>query len=177
MEYVLLGFLLLRSLNQYELYQALKNKVSPFYQASLGSIQSSLKKLESGGYVSVAKISDDGRKKNIYTITDEGKIRFQTWMNGDINENKFEAETSTKLFFLGLLSEEERKGVINQIITLLKTTIADYEEAERGYKQRTYEEKYRDVVKYQFKTLSLGMNHYRHTLTWFEELLREMEGQ
>lgn len=177
MEYVLLGFLLLRSLNQYELYQALKNKVSPFYQASLGSIQSTLKKLESGGYVTVSKVSDDGRKKNIYTITDSGKARFSTWMAGDINENKFEAETSTRLFFLGLMPEEERKGIINGIIALLQTAVAEYEEAERTYKQRTYEEKYSEVVKYQFKTLNLGMNYYRHTLAWFEELRKEMEGQ
>ncbi len=46
MEYVILGFLMIRALSQYDLMKVLKEEVSPFYKPSLGSLQNALKKLE-----------------------------------------------------------------------------------------------------------------------------------
>ena len=50
------------------MYQALKKKVEPFYQPSLESIQSALKKLESKGFVTIEKVIE---KKELFSQTIE----------------------------------------------------------------------------------------------------------
>ena len=153
MIYVILGFLLLRELSQYDLLKALKQEVSPFYQASLGSVQSALKKLEKEGYVTVNKTVVNGRAKNIYKINDEGKKFFEQFMLGEINPNKFEAEVGTRLFFLGHLGMKERFIVVDKVISHLESLIKAYEEGAVLYKKQSFDPAYADVVKYQFKTL------------------------
>lgn len=175
MMYVILGFLLLRELSQYDLVKALKQEVSPFYKASLGSVQSALKKLEKEGFVSVNKIVVNGRAKNIYKISNEGDIVFKEFMLGDINPNKFEAQVSTKLFFLGLLNKNEKLVVVNQVIMTLKSYIQSFEEGAILYKNQKFEKAYANVVKYQFKTLELGIHNHRSNLEWFTYLKEELE--
>ena len=101
MAYVLLGFLCLRTLTQYDMLKILKTRVSPFYQPSLGSIQTTLKKLLNNGYITIEEIRE-GRKKNTYRITSAGREAFFHWMRAaEYNESvaKLDSELSTRLFF------------------------------------------------------------------------------
>lgn len=175
MEYVILGFLMIRDLSQYDLLNALKEKVSPFYQASLGSVQSALKKLEKNGYISLNKTVVNGRSKNIYTITVEGKSYFKVFMLGDIDDHKFEAQTSTRLFFMGSISLDNRKFVVDKVIDYLEITINAYVEGEQLYNRKVIPVALKEMATYQFKTLNLGIHNLRSSLKWFEEFRQELE--
>jgi DNA-binding PadR family transcriptional regulator len=177
MEYVILGFLLLKSFTQYDLYKALQKKVSPFYSPSLGSIQSALKKLEILHFISVDKRKENGKSKNIYTIEKTGEVYFKSWMLQGLSSTKFEAETSTKLFFLGLLSKDDRKQVVDTIISFLDSLVQSFEQDETEFLKKEVEQEKHLIVKYQLKTLSLGKYNYRQSLEWFIDLRKEMESE
>lgn len=177
MAYVLLGFLCLRALTQYDMLKTLKMRVSPFYQPSLGSIQATLKKLLSEGWVTV-QATLDGRKKNIYRITEAGKKAFGDWMLTEAcNESmsKLDTELSTRLFFLGLLKPDERRQVVKTAIDFIEKILAECRKADDEYSNRSWPSSFEDVAKYQLKTLSMGIHQLASTLSWLRELYREME--
>jgi len=175
MEYVILGFLMFRVLSQYDLMKALKEEVSPFYKASLGSLQNGLKKLENSHHIEVSKTIKNGRKKNQYSITKSGEAYFKSFMLQDINKNKFEIETNTRLFFMGFMAVTERLHIVNNILEHLEKIINQYEEGEKEFRKRIWSTKMDVFVVYQFKTLSLGIHHYKSTLEWFKALKKELE--
>jgi DNA-binding PadR family transcriptional regulator len=177
MAYVLLGFLCLRALTQYDILKALKMRVSPFYQPSLGSIQTSLKKLLSEGWVTV-EITRDGRKKNIYRITDAGKKTFEDWMLADSyseNVSKLDTELSTRLFFLGLLKPDERLVIMESAVNYIEKLLVEYRNADKIYSETIFLPSLEDVAKFQLKTLSMGIHQLASMLDWLRVLFRELE--
>lgn len=177
MDYVILGFLMIRSLTQYDILQALSKGVSPFYAASLGSIQAACKKLVTSEYADVEKTRENGRRKNIYHITDLGREAFAAWMmSGEIEAGrKNDMAISTRLFFLGLMTLDERQQIIKNIATFLDETVREYTAAYEEYQSIDVPDKFVDVARYQLKTLELGIDQYRATLEWFNSLAKELE--
>ncbi|MBN2222452.1 MAG: PadR family transcriptional regulator [Vallitaleaceae bacterium] len=177
MDKVILGFLLIRSLTQYDLLQALQKKVSPFYKASLGSIQHALKALLEKGYITSERIENDPRKKSLYQVTAQGKQYFENWMFEAIDENKLEAQLSIKLFFMGHLTQANRLTVIDQIILCLEKLVNDYQVEKKHYDTLSWNEPLKDIVHYQLKTLDLGYSHHLSALNWFKELRLQGESK
>ncbi len=175
MEFVILGFLLIRDLSQYDLLQALSKEVSPFYQPSLGSIQNGLKKLLASGHITKTLASDTGRKKYLYHISDQGKSYFRQWMVGDINRTKFETEMNTRLFFMGHLDREDRLTIYNKAIDFIRATLEAFNQ--EHIQAQTYEgqAKYGDIIKYQIKTLDLAIVSYETWKQWLEKQRKELE--
>jgi DNA-binding PadR family transcriptional regulator len=175
MDKVILGFLMIRALTQYDLLQALQKKVSPFYKASLGSIQHALKGLLEQGFITSELLHDDPRKKSLYHITTQGKLFFKGWMLEAIDENKLEAHVSSKLFFMGHLSQSEKVAVIEGIILSLEKLINDYHLEKSHFEGKVWDESIKDIVRYQLKTLDLGYSHHVSTLNWFKALRTQEE--
>ncbi len=177
MAYVLLGFLCLRALTQYDMLKALKMRVSPFYQPSLGSIQATLKKLLSEGWATV-EITAGGRKKNIYRITDAGKKVFESWMLADAYDesvSRLDAELSTRLFFLGLLKPDERRKAVKTAVDFIEKMLAEYRKADEVYGKAVYPPLFEDVARFQLKTLSMGIHQLAGMLDWLCGLYHELE--
>ena len=177
MAYVLLGFLCLRAFTQYDILKALKMRVSPFYQPSLGSIQTTLKKLLAEGLVTVEQ-TQSGRKKSIYRITEEGKKAFEDWMRADtydMNVARLDAELSTRLFFLGLVAPRERKQIVKTAADHLEKMLMEYEKADELYTKATCPAGFEDVARFQLKTLSMGIHQLSSMLDWLRELFNELE--
>src|SRR4030095_4213922 len=98
LEFVILGLLMIRHLTQYDIKNALQQKVSPFFSASLGSIQAALKKLESNGHIEFHEAVENGRRKKIYTLNAKGKQHFLDWMLSSIAPSRLDSDVTTKLF-------------------------------------------------------------------------------
>lgn len=175
MEFVILGLLLLRDLTQYEIKSILERKVSPFYSASLGSIQAALKKLESGGHADRQEVVQGGRRKLVYAISDEGKRHFLDWMKADVPLKQLDKEVTTRLFFLGLLAAEDRVRVVEAVIGTLEAGLRDFEAAGIAAGSFPVPDALTAIAKYQFRTLELGLHFHRSMLSWFQSLLREMK--
>lgn len=175
MEFVLLGFLMIRTLTQYEMKKILQRKVSPFYSASLGSIQSALKKLEAGAYIECRETVEQGRRKKVYAIAESGQQRFLSWMTAPIAPNRLEQEMTTRLFFLGLMAPPERLAIVSLIADRLEADLREYDAASEEAAQAVVPDRLRPVADYQLKTLELGIRLHRSSLDWFKGLREELE--
>jgi DNA-binding PadR family transcriptional regulator len=177
MAYVLLGFLCLRALTQYDILKALKMRVSPFYQPSLGSIQTTLKKLLAEGLVTVER-TQSGRKKSIYRITEAGKKAFEDWMLADtydMNVARLDAELSTRLFFLGLQKLQDRKRIVKNAVDFLENMLTEYSKADEQYNKVSCPAGFEDVARFQLKTLGMGIHQLSSMLDWMRGLYHELE--
>lgn len=174
MELVILGFLLIRTLSQYEIKKAMGKELSPYYSPSLGSIQTTLKKLIEKGLITLDADQSSGRKKNLYTITEQGIVYFKQLMQSEFSDQKFEAESSTRLFFLGHLNKEDRMSLIQNIIIYLDEKLSDFEKERVNAEEVEIEEKYKKIVKYQLSSLSLAYSQYKCALRFYNNLLEEM---
>lgn len=175
MEYVILGFLMIRTLSQYDLLKALSKEVSPFYQPSLGSIQNGLKKLLVKGYISKKIVFDSERKKYNYKITKLGKEYLKEWMLGDYKSSKFDMDFNTKLFFLGHLNIQERILVIRKTKLFVETTLESFYKEEISIQQTMNSETISDIVIYQIKTLEIGIHSHKSILDWISKELTTLE--
>ncbi|WP_164779794.1 helix-turn-helix transcriptional regulator [Paenibacillus kobensis] len=175
MEFVILGLLLIRRLTQYEIKNALKQKVSPFFSASLGSIQAALRKLESEQHVQFEEVIDNGRNKKVYSITVPGTEHWRNWMLSPPSPNRFEQDATTRLFFLGFLAKHEQLAVLSQIIRLLNAAVREFEDAEAEAQGKEIPSSLKQVVRFQLLTLDFGLHAHRSALEWFTRLYAEME--
>ncbi|QJD83861.1 PadR family transcriptional regulator [Cohnella herbarum] len=176
MEFVILGLLMIRSLSQYDIKKILQRKVSPFYSASLGSIQAALKKLEEGFQVEWSEAAQQGRRKKLYTVNDSGKRHFMNWMLSPIAPSRLEQEMTTRLFFLGLMTPEERLVIVNAIVAELESSLEEFDAASLEAAKITVPDHLRQIAAYQIKTLEFGIHLHRCMLDWFSQFKIELEG-
>ncbi|WP_433943769.1 PadR family transcriptional regulator [Paenibacillus sp. SN-8-1] len=177
MVYVILGLLMIRKLSQYDIRGVLRRKVSPFFSASLGSIQAALKKLESQGYIECHEVSENGRRKKIYSINPSGTQHFMEWMLSPVVPGRMEQDVTTRLFFLGLMTKTERLTILKQVIDQLEVSVREFETAFQEANQKEIPSHLTDIAAYQFKTLKLGLYHHQSMLEWFTKLTKELEAE
>jgi len=176
MENVVLGLLMMQSLTLYGLNQAFKKGISMFYSASYGSLQIAVKNLLQKGMIVFQEQVDHGRNKKVYSITDQGRQAFYQWMLDEIPANKLEVTALSKVFFLGLMqSGGQRRQIVLEILN--KIDLAHNELSELNQKISQYEipVSYRDIFKYQSKTLDYGLHSHKFARKWFLALLDEIE--
>lgn len=174
-EYVILGFLLLRSLTQYDLKKVLETKISPFFSASLGSIQAALKKLEGNAHVDMQETIVNGRRKKLYSITSSGQAYFMAWMRSPVASRRIQSDAATRVFFLGLMPSSERLTICRIIVDELEQTVKEYQDTKEQFAHKEIPEKVKDIAKYQIKTLEMGLYNYMQMLAWFKNLYMEIE--
>lgn len=175
MEFVILGFLMLKSLSQYDLLMAFSKEVSPFYKASLGSIQTRLNKLVKSNFAICKIDTSSNRKRKVYTITNQGRKAFNTWMKSEITNKNFEANVINKIFFLGIMKPDERKEIVNRFIVFMEEEIERFKNEKSLNNNKEIPEGYRSIFKYQIKTLELGIYQYENLLVWCKQLLKDIE--
>lgn len=175
MEFVILGYLMIRTLSQYDLLKELSKEVSPFYQPSFGSIQNGLKRLLIKGHISKKTISDSRRKKYQYSVTKSGKAYLKEWMLSDFNSSKFDMEFNTKLFFLGHLNTKERIQVMEKAKLFIKKTLESFYKEEKSIQQSFNTKTISNITKYQIKTLEIGIHSNQSLYSWISKELITME--
>ena len=80
----ILGFLSYNSMTGYDLMKAFNSSVSFFWHAQTSQIYLELNKLERKGFVKAEHILQSDRpNKKIFTVTDEGRNEFLSWLSGD----------------------------------------------------------------------------------------------
>ncbi|WP_182302030.1 PadR family transcriptional regulator [Cohnella cholangitidis] len=170
-----MGLLMIRALSQYDMRSVLQKKVSPFYSASLGSIQVALKKLENNRHVECHETIVNGRRKKVYSISELGKRHLRDWMLGSSIPSRFEQDLLTRLFFLGMMTASERVAIVRAAIEQLKSTLFEFEAVAAEAHRQAVPAHLQQHAVYQLKTLDLGLHNHRHTLEWLERLCVELE--
>ncbi|NEW06934.1 PadR family transcriptional regulator [Paenibacillus sp. SYP-B3998] len=97
---VILGMLMKKSLSGYDMKHLLESVFSYFYNASYGTIYPTLSKMEKEGLITKESVQQDGRpNKKVYSITEEGRERFRTYMYSPIQLNEFKSDAMIRLYF------------------------------------------------------------------------------
>ena len=176
MEHVILGLLILRSQTIYELNKHFETSISLFYSASYGSLRTTTNKLLKKELIYFEERKENGRNKKIYTILNEGKKEFFKWMYSEISQSKLEVEALTKLFFLGLVeNNENKKTILKNIIETIDVEKDNLEILKGSIKETKIPDGYEDVAYYQMKTLNYGIQSCNFSKDMFKDILKELE--
>jgi DNA-binding PadR family transcriptional regulator len=147
-----------------------------FYSASYGSLQTSVKNLLARGMIVYEQKVENGRTKKVYSITEQGRREFFQWMTAEIPENKLEVTALSKVFFLGLIENvETKREIIREIVRKIELAQVQLSEMDQQLNQYEVPEDFRDIFKYQMKTLDYGIQAHVFGREWFQALLDDLE--
>lgn len=174
MENIILGLLMLQARTIYELRKRIDEGLNLMYSCSTGSIQAAIKKLLKNGYICVSEISEGGRLKKLYSITDKGKTQFDLWVNSSIENNTYKNPELAKVYFLGFSKNENRIKMIEKHIADLQKIHAGLEMICKEGERTLTEMQGNDIFFYQLKTAEYGRDFLKFNIDWYNHLLNNI---
>ena len=174
MENLILGLLLLQSRTIYQLRKRINDGLNLMYSCSMGSIQAAIKKLLHNGHISVSEITENGKLKKWYNITDSGKFCFTAWLNSPIESGAAKNPELSKIYFFGFIEKETRIKLIKNHIAELKILCSDLEKICDKGKTLSKEMENNDIFFYQLQTAIYGRDLIKFNIEWYNHLLKNL---
>lgn len=175
MENIILGLLLLQSRTIYQIRKRINDGLNLMYSCSTGSIQAAIKKLLRNGYISVREITENGKLKKFYSITDCGKNYFHAWLNTPIDSSAAKNPELSKIYFLGFAKQETRIKLIENHIEDLIKMHSDLEKICNEGAILLNENQNNDIIDYQLQTASYGRDFMKFNIEWYQRLLKNIK--
>lgn len=175
MENIILGLLMLQSRTIYQLRKRINEGLKLMYSCSTGSIQAAIKKLLRSGYIDISEITENGKLKKIYSITDSGKSYFNTWINSSVDSGAAKNPELSKIYFLGFAEKEVRIKLIENHISDLKKMRSDLEKIVSEGAMLSSENKNNDIFYYQLQTATYGRDLMKFNIEWYNRLLKNIK--
>jgi DNA-binding PadR family transcriptional regulator len=85
--YTILGLLASQPRHGYDLKNAIEGAFGDQHEINFGQIYTTLSRLERDGLVTATE-AEDGRGKKTYSITPQGRIELETWLNQTVEKIK-----------------------------------------------------------------------------------------
>ena len=197
MDKIILGILMLRRMTAYELRNTIRDNFKSMCSDSLGSIQVTLKKLLSLKMVTFEELVEKGINKKRYAITDIGEKVLMEWIKIPIDISKTKNIDMGKLLFMGYISKNEQKNLINKIILSLEEeyselknlkesinfenerlgienyllTDTEYQERIKNLnKKNNVSKNIKEISKFTLATLDYGIDVVDFNIKWFKKL-------
>lgn len=177
MENIILGLLLLQARTIYQLRKRINDGLNLMYSCSTGSIQAAIKKLLRNGYISVNEITESGKSKKIYSITDSGKNYFDIWLNSPIDNGSAKNPELSKIYFWGFAEKETRIKVIENHIAGLKKMRSALEKICNDGEILSNEMQNNDILFFQLQTAAYGRDLMKFNIEWYNRLLKTVKEQ
>lgn len=134
--HIILGIINIQSMTGYEIKQVFDKSLTFFSGASYGSIYPTLKKLEKGGFVSVAVEVQNGKpNRKIYTITEKGRNTYLDSLLMPVKPTRLKNDLLTRLFFFSDVPQEQRLELVDEQIRMLEDKYAFLVELETLVKE------------------------------------------
>lgn len=171
MEFVILGLLMIQPMTYYELNRSFKQGISLFYSASYGSLQTTGRKLLDKGHLVFVESVERGRHKKTFHITESGAKAFLEWMGSDIPASRLETVALTRLYFLGMIGDPDRKRrIADRIVEAIESSLEEMEATRQGLEALRIPEEYLPIFRYQKLTADYGIMSHRAALDWFRDV-------
>lgn len=159
-EYALLGILMTRPKHGYEVHSEFSSKMSQFWHLNMSQAYALLKRMEKDGMVVSRELRQENRPaKKIFSVTREGKQRFQNWIYSPVKHVRdLRIELMAKLFFIRELNLKGGLDLIDKQIEVLQERFVEI----KGSKEKITDE---------FQTLlySFKMAQSTSALEWLKE--------
>lgn len=165
---VILGMLMNRSLSGYEIKQLYEDIFSYFYSSSYGTIYPMLHRMEKEDLITKKIVPQDGKpNKNVFTITEEGKARFNTYLLSPMEADSIKSDFLMRLYFGQFVSNEM---VINWLKQAQAYTQTQLEELTQKY--ATYKH---GMMPGHMICIEIGIKEYSAKLESIQEGIERME--
>lgn len=174
MDNIILGLLLLQARTIYQLRKRITEGLNLMYSCSTGSIQAAIKKLLKSGYICVSEISENGKRKKLYRITDAGKAQFDTWVNGSAENISVKNPELAKIYFMGFSQKESRVKIIETYISDLRKTYSELEKICEEGERLSAEIRDNDIAYYQLQTAIYGRELMKFNIDFYGRLLNDI---
>lgn len=201
MDKIILGILMLRRMTAYEIRNVIKSNFKSMCSDSLGSIQAALKKLTELEMVTFEELVEKGVNKKRYSITDLGQETLIEWIKVPIDISKTKNVDLGKLLFMGYVSKNDQKQLIDKIILSLEReymelknlkmsidgdderaslenymlTDTEYQERFRRLNKETdLSENIKEVGKFTLAILDYGIDVAEFNIKWFKKLRKRV---
>lgn len=200
MEYIILCMLLLKKMTIYEMRTYIQRNLSTVCSDSLGSMQTTIKKLLDRGYIDVSESVENNTLKRQYSITVKGVVYFKERIGTPMNIQKMKNMEAGKFFFLGMASKEKRIAFIqsyidnlrieydklcqiHQFVENTKNTVIESNVAQISKdsvlaqqllevsEETTLEAVIRNIYDYQIYTLEYGLGRASEDIAFYEKIL------
>lgn len=172
MEFCVLGLLMIQDMTIYDLNKTFAASLSLFYSASLGSLQTAIKKLIAANRIASTEILSGKRRKKVYRILESGRQAFFEEMYGEIPRSKLETISLARTFFLGLLPDrQDRIRVLNLIIDTIREELTGLRNMQADLQTVDISGPDQEMFQWQLRTLDYGVMSHEAGLRWFERAL------
>ncbi len=171
MENVILGLLLLQPRTIYQLRKRIDEGLNLMYSCSTGSIQAALRKLLKEGNIDVSEVTEQGKCKKLYRITEKGKAQFDAWVNSEIDSGSANNPEPTKIYFFGFADKLRREKSIEQHVANMKNIHTALEDICREGETLLAESAQNDILFYQLQTAKYGRDLMKFNINWYSRLL------
>ena len=130
-EYVLLGFLMLRTAHGYELHEQVQQKLGQIWQISLSQTYNILKRLEKRGFiVGAVQEQEKAPARRRFRLTPLGRRRFEEWlkMPAEPSARAIRVEFLTRLYFTYVTNPPAARRLIDMQIAATQAGVAHLSE-------------------------------------------------
>lgn len=136
---VILGVLMKRSLSGYEIKQLYEDILSHFYSSSYGTIYPMLHRMEKDGLITKEYVPQDGKpNKNVFTITEDGKTQFNTYLHSPMESDSLKSDFLMRLFFGQFVGNDKVIAWLKQVQEHTQTQLEQLTEKYAIYKEHMH---------------------------------------
>lgn len=170
-DHLLLGLLSHEPMTGYDMKKRIDNPIGLFWKAGYGSIYPALARLEKQGYVTKKSVSDCGREKIEYAITEEGTAKLREWISEPATKDELHSETMLKIFFGSEMGKEKACEHIEAFEKRCKAVLPELEKSVEILKRIDEEAAH----KHYMLTAMFGVKTYKAYIEWCEEAKKLLE--
>ena len=171
MDFVILGLLSHEAMTGYEIKKRIDNVLSFFWSGSFGSIYPTLNQLEKEGKVTKENVSQNGREKISYSITENGKISLKEWLKKPSEKDELRYETLLKLFFGNETGLDGMKEHIERFEEKCKGELITLNMFAKNLEQNLEN----NTHKHYYLTVRFGIKTYESYLDWCSEAKKQIK--
>lgn len=171
MNNIILGLLQLQPRTIYQLRKRITEGLNLMYSCSTGSIQAAIKKLLKDNLICAQETTENGKRKIIYSITDDGKKSFDVWINGFIDCGAPKNPELTKIYFMGFAKKDSRIKTLENYVAKMKITHQELVHICNEGEKLQITENRNDILFFQLQTAKYGRDIMKFNIEWYERLL------
>lgn len=171
MDCVILGLLSHEPMTGYEIKKRIDSTLHFFWSGSFGSIYPTLNQLEKDGKVTKENISQNGREKISYSITEFGKESLKDWLYKPSEKDELRYETLLKLFFGNETGLNSMNKHIERFENKCKSELAILNMFAKNLEKALDN----DTHKHYYLTVKFGIKTYESYLNWCIEAKEQIK--
>ncbi|MCF2945709.1 PadR family transcriptional regulator [Paenibacillus tarimensis] len=111
--FAIIGILTRGPQTGYDIRKQFTESLRYFWSESYGQIYPMLKEAVSKGYAEM-RVTGHPRQKKVYSLTDEGREVFRSWLSEPVNPINYRDELLLKVSFAGMEEDEVIMGLLRQ---------------------------------------------------------------